>query len=106
MALCACHNLINQPFVQKQIVYDEGDTNLDLATKVGCGLCPANLIQIDGPATWYSTCEQPDKKFGDFPESVFKGKHAEEENFPLLSRCTCPEGLVWSFAQMWCVQKG
>ena len=105
MAECACHNLINQPFITKQIVFSEDATNLDLATSVGCGLCPANLIQIDGPATWYQTCEQPDKKFDDFPKSVFTGKHALEENFPLQSRCSCPEGLVWSFAQMWCVQK-
>ena len=97
--------MINQPFITKEVVYNDGATNLDLATAVGCGLCPANLIQIDGPATWYATCEQPEKKFQDFPESIFKGKHALEENFPLQSRCTCPEGLVWSFAQMWCVQK-
>ena len=102
---CRCKDYSGYPIQgTKKSVYVDGRDPISIATELGCGLCPANLIQTDKTVETYWICEK------DYPITahpfVFDSVYNDDEVFPLESRCTCPQGTVWPFAQMWCIPHG
>ena len=80
-------------------------TNIQMAQQLGCLKCPANLIEVGSAVSAYETCEDPGNTIYVHGQLLNETKFSQDENYPLESRCTCPPGLIWSFAQMWCVPR-